>query len=345
MPTQSKYTWDLSRLQFRNAQSGQFVPPDRVFRQVNRVIDVSERRMLKLADQVRAKEITIAQFRDSMRAEVKALHVATSIAGNGGLAQMTQARWGKVGAHLRREYSFLNQFGAEIGTRGLPRDSARIRARARSYTSNARLEYWETLNTRMEESGMIVEASRKTGPVETEHCAGCKSAAGTWTLLSKLPAIGSFECRWFCQCSIIYRLTRAPQLSAHQVQSFTARAETATRETPLLANEMTNREREVANRLSGRGSLRKEKVDGRFVYFANDVGVAVQNQLALVTPTAQMSAPELRVFQRISNATRPVRLQDLTPYEATIANRLTRRRELVRVKRGPIYVYSRFITL
>ena len=293
MAKNSRFTWDLDRLQFRDNTTGRFVPPAQVFRQVNRVIDVSEKRMRNLGEQLRTRAISVRQFKDAMRTEVKALHVATSIAANGGLSQMTPSRWGAVGGRLRREYTYLNKFGNQVGTRKLPRESARIRSRARAYAANARLNYWQTLNQRLEESGMEVLAARKIGPVATEHCAGCLSAANEWKPLNELPAIGSMECKWFCACSIVYKLKRGRKLTKQETDGTLDRVAASTRDQPLLSTDLTRRERDLIERLrtSGklsteemdrfeahrarglfkRGMIQRDKVDGRFVYYVDDI--------------------------------------------------------------------------
>jgi hypothetical protein len=343
MPNQSRYTWDLNRLQFRDARTGRYVSPDHVFRQVNRVISLSERRMMALAEQVRTREISVAQFKNAMRAEVKSLHLATAIAGNGGLSQMTPARWGKVGGRLKSEFQFLNRFGSNIGSRDLPRESARIRSRARAYSANARLEYWETVNARLQESGMIVEASRKLGPVATEHCAGCQSVASIWKPLDALPPIGTMECRWFCACSIQYRIRRGPPLTGDQEVRLTQRVDFAPRENPVLSTNLNVAERDFLERNQER--FGRDKIDGRVVYFGRNAppGVAAPLSPALPQPLTALTNRELQVFQRIAVANSSVSIAELNAYEAQLARRLWKRGELTRLRIGANYFYRRSV--
>lgn len=314
--------------------------PDRVFQQVNRVIDVSERRITKLADQVRSRAITIDQFKLSMRTEIKSLHLASSIAANGGLSQMTPARWGKVGNTLKREYGYLNKFGQELESGRLSLDSGRVRSRARAYTASARLTYWNTLNDRVQQSGMIAEASRKLGAVQTEHCPGCVSAAGAWMALEKLPAIGAFQCKWFCACSILYKLSKGPKLTEAEGSDLDERVSRATRAEPMPASELPMAARSRLNRQVRQGLIAKGRVNGATVYYADSAQAA--GARGLVPEAAEdLTAKEQRVFNRVATSIRPVLATDLTQYEARVARALAQRGELRATRFGNRLAFAR----
>jgi hypothetical protein len=210
MPNQSRFTWNQATRRYRDGATGRFVPQQTVFRELNRVIRVSERRMALVADGYREGRMSLVEFKLAMRLEVKTLHVATAIVSNGGLRQMDSRAWGEVGARLRSEYAYLNRFGRELSSGRLARDSKRVRARARSYAANARMQFWQVTNARLLETGLTVLARRRKGAVQTEHCAGCtRASSSAFVPLSQLPAIGTMECAWFCQCFFEYKIVRA----------------------------------------------------------------------------------------------------------------------------------------
>lgn len=206
----SRFTWDTLTLRYRDAATGRFIPQQTVFRELERVIHVSERRMLAIAARYQQGSVSLVEFKLLMRAEVKSLHIATGIVANGGLSQMDSRAWGEVGARLRSEYGYLNGFGRDIAQGRLAPQTTRLKWRARSYASGARIEFWRVTNDRLSRTGQVVMAQRVLGPVISEHCPDCNALKNKWYLLSELPAIGGDRCRWFCRCYIIYKIVRNP---------------------------------------------------------------------------------------------------------------------------------------
>lgn len=197
-------------MRYRDGATGRFIPHRQVFQELNKVIQVSERRMVALSERYQRSEISLKDFKLLMREEVKSLHIATAVVSNGGINQMDSRRWGEVGARLKREFQHLNDFGSDLARGRLRRESGKVRNRARSYGAQARMHYWETTIKRFQESGLVVLGRRRTGPVATEHCSGCKAAAGdVWLPLNKIEPIGSKECLWFCHCWIEFKIVRA----------------------------------------------------------------------------------------------------------------------------------------
>ncbi len=209
MPAQpARYSWDRVTLRFRDRGTGRFVPHRRIFTQLNRIIAVSDRRILRLTESFQREEITLLQFKLALRTEIKTLHIAVGIIANGGVENMTPKLWGEVGARLRSEYGYLNDFATRIARGILPRTSGHVRSQARSYTANARLEFWKTTIRRFQEQpGLIVMGQRHLGS-STDNCRGCNSVKEKWFTLDRLPPIGSHECLWFCRCWIEFRIRR-----------------------------------------------------------------------------------------------------------------------------------------
>jgi hypothetical protein len=210
----SRYTWDRRSLRFRAAATGRFVPEGRVFAELNKCVALSERRMVRAAERLQRGESSLAGFKDSMRGEIKSLHAAAAVVANGGLKQMDARRWGEVGASVRRELSYLNEFVSEIASGRLPLQSGRVRTRARAYAANTRAEFWATTVKRLREERVPAVARRRMGGVQSEHCPGCRrEAARGWLPLDRLAPIGSQECRWFCKCSLELRRLSVARLA------------------------------------------------------------------------------------------------------------------------------------
>lgn len=212
MPSTIRYAWDERTLRFRDQLSGRYVQHRKIFTQFNRVVIVSDRRINRLVEQYRGREITLSAFKSGMREEIKSLHIAQALITNGGLDRMTPKLWGEVGAHLRKEYAHLNDFITQVARGKIKRESGRLKQRARSYTANAREQFWKTTTRRfLEREDLIVTARRHLGPVGTEHCRGCDALKGKWFPLAELPPIGSQPCLWFCKCYIEFRIRRRKQ--------------------------------------------------------------------------------------------------------------------------------------
>ena len=209
-PKPSRYTWEPKMLRYRDSSTGRFVPRERIFAELNKVIALSDRRILSLAHAFQRGDLSLRAFKAGMRDEVKALHVATAVVANGGVRQMDAGKWGEVGARLRREFSFLNDFASELASGRLARSSGRVRSRARAYVANARISFWQTTIRRLKETGRSFQVRRRMGGVLTEHCRGCRREARRgWVSVDALAPIGSQECRWFCRCYLEIRFVRA----------------------------------------------------------------------------------------------------------------------------------------
>jgi hypothetical protein len=237
-----------------------------------------------------------------------------------------------VGSTLKREYGYLNKFGQELESGRLALSSGRVRARARAYTASARVTYWETLNDRIQQSGMIADASRRLGAVETEHCPGCVSAAGQWMSLEQLPVIGGFQCRWFCQCSILYRLRKPTQQEAGSGSDI-EEVRRATRAEPIPASELPIAARDRLNEQVRQGLVTVERVNGATVYYGQAAPVGARG-LSLPESAADLTAKERHVFNRVATSIQPVLATDLTQYEARVARALAERGELTTTRFG-----------
>lgn len=104
----------------------------------------------------------------SMREALRDTYVAEYLAGRGGRNAMTQADWGRLGHMLREQYTYLNDFAADVAAGKL--SEAQIAARAASYFNSA---------TQAFERGR---------------------AAARGLSLPAMPGDGSTECRSNCKC-------------------------------------------------------------------------------------------------------------------------------------------------
>ena len=94
-------------------------------------IDVAKQRTDSLASQYSRGQISIEQWREGMRQEIRINHINEYMLGHGGRNSMTPADWGRVGQRVQVQYRYLDGFVNDIVAGNLT--DAQIAARARMY--------------------------------------------------------------------------------------------------------------------------------------------------------------------------------------------------------------------
>jgi hypothetical protein len=204
------FEWSPSLLRYRRTATGKFVSDRAVKLGVRRVIRQSQAEMRALTDQMIRREITLAQWQERMRQELKNLHVSGAMAGAGGMANMTPADYGRVGYTLRFQYGRLAQFAKDAKARKLTPDQ--LRRRVEMYVSSVNGTYEETRRTKAIAAG-FVEERNVLGKTEN-HCrtrdrVGCiELSRRGWGPIGFMPVPGQRQCLSACQCRLIFRKRR-----------------------------------------------------------------------------------------------------------------------------------------
>jgi hypothetical protein len=209
----SQFGWNETAGRYIDLSTGRFVPFLDVRDSLDVVMDASGARMNNLTDQLRAEQISLAEWQIGMMEEIKIAHTAAAASASGGWAQMSQSDWGAAGRLIRDQYDFLRNFAAEIAS-GKQRLDGTAGVRTNLYAQAARGTF-EEMRRRYErlKDGMEEEA-RELG--EADHCSsdddptgereGClELAALGWQPIGTLPKIGESVCIVNCRCRFIYR--------------------------------------------------------------------------------------------------------------------------------------------
>ena len=122
-----------------------------------------------LANDLLNGDINVQQWTLNFRERLKTTYVNQYMVGRGGVNNMTQADWGRIGRQLRDQYSYMNQFAAQIARGDLT--TAQIEARMKLYFNSA---------TQMFERGQ---------------------AASSGVVLPQYPGDGRTQCRTNCKCN------------------------------------------------------------------------------------------------------------------------------------------------
>lgn len=121
-------------------QAGQFVGPA-TLRNLRETYNVKRAGVVvDLAGQVKAGSLSHSEWVMAMRQEIKTQYINQYVMARGGLGNMTQADYGRVGRMLRTQYGYLNEFGAAMTNN--PQWSERyIAARSQLYLNSSTQAY------------------------------------------------------------------------------------------------------------------------------------------------------------------------------------------------------------
>ena len=196
----AEFRWDPTVGRYLDNRN-RLVPRAEVRQVLDYGLERADRRVRMLAEALRKKKITRAQWLAGMRREIKHIHIYSATAARGGWAQMAQADWGRVGSILRRQYGFLNEFYREI-VNGYPLDG-RFLARVELYTEAGRGTF-HVIDEQVQRSVGMTQERNLLGPAD--HCDECRAASRRgWVPVGTLPKIGLRQCKVRCKCRIQYR--------------------------------------------------------------------------------------------------------------------------------------------
>ena len=195
----ARYEWDAASLRYRS-RTGRFVSQRAVKQGLSTYIRRAQKEIQRLAGQVAAGTLDVAEWQRLTANLVKSTHVVSAALAKGGFGQMTAADYGRVGQEMRRQYRYLRRFAAEVETGKLAPGT--IRARAGMYMTASRSFYEES---RRHGAGVSLSFERNILGVG-EHCGECKEqTARGWVAIGQLVPIGRRVCRSNCLCRYAFK--------------------------------------------------------------------------------------------------------------------------------------------
>lgn len=206
-PLEERYRWASnagSTGRYVNRATGRYVSELTVRADLDQYIANKATRFDALANQLRNREISLADWQLQMRNEMRTAHNAAAMVAKGGKAQMTQADWGRTGRELRSQYEYLDKWAADIASGKAPMDG-RLAQRAKLYGNAARGTYEQERRAVAADKGNDEEMRILHAK---ESCKGCIAIAGYWAPIGTLPKIGSQECSSNDMCTFEYRRSK-----------------------------------------------------------------------------------------------------------------------------------------
>lgn len=108
------FTWNKNTRRFRRTSTGRFVGKKELENlrgdYLNRERSIND----NLAERLFNRDITIDEWRNEMRRNLRRVYKVQYLLGKGGLNQMTPRDWGIYGSQLKKQYGFLDNFAKEI---------------------------------------------------------------------------------------------------------------------------------------------------------------------------------------------------------------------------------------
>jgi hypothetical protein len=206
--------------------NGRSVSDAQIQKQLDKLNDAYYDNVTRLAERLDSGNLSIAQWQERMRKEVKDVHRTNYIIGRGGVDKMTPRDWGRLGSDLRwMQYKALDGFALDIANgKRLPDGSfrpyseAEIKARSRLYVNASNKQYWRG-KTEAKLAAGFVEEQRFLNPAE--HCGDCEGFAARGRVpIGTLPPPGEdSECQTNCKCTMkYYKVDETPAAVQPQVE-------------------------------------------------------------------------------------------------------------------------------
>jgi hypothetical protein len=204
----TRFSYNPRSMRYRDARTGRFVGTATVKRAVDKVIRSATDDMRKLARDLADRKISVGRWQREFAAQLKTLHVASAMAGVGGLANMTARDYGAVGARLRFEYGRLELFARDLKARKVT--WGELRNRVEMYCSAGHVSH-ETARAYAADDALMTEERNALGRREN-HCTtkgdrvGCLDLSKMgWQPRGTIPLPGNRRCLSRCGCSMRYR--------------------------------------------------------------------------------------------------------------------------------------------
>lgn len=217
MPDPTSFTWNEAAGRYQDA-AGRFVSRQRVRSAFERAIVGTTDRVGAISEQLRSGRITLRQWHQAMRNEVKNVTLYTAAMERGGWAQLRAKDSGRVGSIVKAQYKYLDRFAGQIAS-GEVRLDGRFLNRARLYPQSGR----QTSHL----FGRVAARDRdytheRSSLASGESCQGClDEQAKGWVPIGELVPIGSRQCSMNCHCSIEYKRFADSTIMAQDSSAYT----------------------------------------------------------------------------------------------------------------------------
>lgn len=220
-----EYVYDSRSHRYRSVQSGRYVSWQEVRNMLDRSLREAEGNMVRLSEQLRNRQISLAQWQLGIRDQIKTIHITSYALERGGWQNMTPADYARIGRLLHNpsaktpdewgQYQYLRRFAKDIES-GKALDGHFLQ-RVKLYAQSGRQTYHRAEHLLMRSLGFDQERSLLN---PADHCTdqegprgGCVEQAELgWQELGTMTPIGKRNCLANDRCSVGYRKSRTGEV-------------------------------------------------------------------------------------------------------------------------------------
>lgn len=191
--------------QFRDSETGQFVPRERVLLEVDREVVRTQVKLQGITRLLASDKITLPEWQRRSTEAVKDSHLRMSALGAGGKERLGSRHYGYVGQQLRFEYESLVGFAEDLKAGKL--SEAQALRRSAMYGESVGLSFHRAELTTKEDDGFEGKRSLDAG---AKHCPSClEYATDGWVEAVEIVPVGfACQCRRRCRCKVVFRRKR-----------------------------------------------------------------------------------------------------------------------------------------
>jgi hypothetical protein len=131
------WQYDEKSRRYRSQETGRYLSNAQMLKARDGFTDAMKGRAADLATRRAEGDLSANAWEREMRSLIKNAHVDMAALGRGGRRQMAPADWGRVGAAIREQYSYLGRFADDTANLS----EAQVRARAGLYVSSSQVAY------------------------------------------------------------------------------------------------------------------------------------------------------------------------------------------------------------
>lgn len=195
------FKWYETEGRYRDDR-GRWIPKGEVRKALDQTLDALKRESDALAERLQAGTLDLADWHQAMRGIVKRTHAIAHMAAVGGKRRMNASEYGQLGARVKAQYQWLNNFRREIADGTASLES--VAARARLYVQ-AGTHTYEAKSTDVAQAVGYTEMRRQLNAARScDDCIGY--AAAGWVPIGSLPNPGeACACVSGCKCTVEYR--------------------------------------------------------------------------------------------------------------------------------------------
>lgn len=200
-----EFVFDKKVSRYRYKNSGKLASEKAILNLTSKRINQTKKEMKNLNDSLYDGSLNLEEWQKATSKKLKTLHIENSTLGKGGLKNMNDRDYSRVGGTLKNEYKYLQKLSKQIKNDEITEKQAR--ERINRFTKRSRVSFFESQKITKEEAGYKWMRRRLS---IAEHCQDCINYANAgWQPIGTLPQpTQACQCQANCVCYVEYSKTK-----------------------------------------------------------------------------------------------------------------------------------------